>query len=278
MQPVPSYKPSLTDLEKEMLKLPQVECSVIHRFGPGLYIRELHMPADTLAIGHYQKFDHMNIFLKGRILMIDGDIKTELSAPMIFTAPPGRKAGYVIEDVVWLNVYPTEETDVETLENMYLDKSEGWQENKELKDRLKDGQRFADNLDYQKMLTQFGFSEETARSQSEDESDQIPMPLGDYKFLVSGSNINGKGVFASSKIESGEIIGAARIEGKRTPLGRYVNHAITPNAKMVKTDIDDIYLLACCEIKGCLGGEVGEEITTDYRLNLKLIGESKCQQ
>jgi len=269
-------KPSLTDIEKEMLKLPQVECSVIHRFGPGLYIRELHMPADTLAIGHYQRFEHMNIFLKGRITMLNEDKNVELTAPMIFTAPPGQKMGYVHEDIVWLNVYPTDEKDVETLEKTYLDKDENWKHADKL-DRLQRGQMFLDTEDYQKLLTEFGIDEDTARTQSENLEDQIDMPIGNYKFLVSKSGIEGKGVFASSGITPGEEIGPARINGKRTPLGRYTNHSISSNAKMIEVG-KDIYLVAKKNISGCYGGFAGEEITTDYRKNLKLIGVEKCQQ
>jgi hypothetical protein len=269
-------KEPLVDLEKEMLKLPQVECSVIHRFGPGLYIRELHMPADTLAIGHYQRFDHMNIFLKGRITMMNEDKNVELKAPMIFTAPPGQKMGYVHEDVVWLNVYPTEERDIETLENTYLDKNATWKHANKL-DRMQRGQKFLDVEDYQKLLTEFGVDESTVRAQSENDADQTDMPVGDYKFLVSKSGIEGKGVFASCAIMPGEGIGPSRINGKRTPLGRYVNHSISPNAKMMGFG-KDIYLVATKNISGCHGGFVGEEITINYRNSLKLIGVEKCQQ
>ena len=40
----------------------------------------------------------------------------------------------------------------------------------------------------------------------------------------------------------------------------------------------NIFLVATENISGCVGGFNGEEITTDYRENLKLIGEKKCQQ
>ena len=37
-------------LENAMLKEQQVDCPVIHRFGPGTYIREVHIPAGALAV------------------------------------------------------------------------------------------------------------------------------------------------------------------------------------------------------------------------------------
>ena len=41
-------------LEAVFLEQPQVDCPVVHRFGPGIYIREVTIPAGALSIGHYQ--------------------------------------------------------------------------------------------------------------------------------------------------------------------------------------------------------------------------------
>src|SRR5213079_638452 len=124
-----SSRSSKVDLiEREFLKLPQVDCPVVHRFGPGIYIREVTVPAGSYAIGHAQRFEHMNVFLKGRVTVMNDDgTSTDLVAPMTFIGKPGRKIGYVHEDMVWQNIYATAETDIATLEATYLDKSEGWQ-------------------------------------------------------------------------------------------------------------------------------------------------------
>ena len=58
-------------LEAEMLKHPQADCPVVHRFAPGLYIRELTIPADTYVIGHRQTTYHLNIMLAGRIILTE---------------------------------------------------------------------------------------------------------------------------------------------------------------------------------------------------------------
>ena len=104
----------ISELESKMLEVEQVECPVIHRFGPGMYIREVRISAGTLAVGHEQLFDHMNLFLQGNVIMLNEDGTTsDLKAPMIFTGQPGRKVGYIVEDMVWLNIYATEETDID---------------------------------------------------------------------------------------------------------------------------------------------------------------------
>lgn len=264
-------------LTKTMLQYEQADCPVIHRFGPGLYLREVKIPGGTLAVGHRQKCEHMNLFLKGRVTMLNEDGTTvELKAPMVFSSPPGRKVGYIHEDMVWLNIYPTSETDVETLEKTYIDKNEVWFEDVALQKRINAGNRMADIDDYKKLILEWGLTEKQVRQEVENKSDLISMPQGDYKFLVADSNIEGKGVFATAGIEPGEIIGPARIGRMRTPLVRFCNHSMNPNAETRLYDYaHEINLVSIRKISGCKGGRNGEEITIDYRENLKLIGRKK---
>ena len=261
-------------LEHEFLKQKQVECSVTHRFGPNIYIREVTIPSDTFSIGHYQTTEHLNVMLKGRVTIINEDgSKNELTAPQTFVGKPGRKIGYIHEEVIWQNIYSTDETDIEKLEQMFLNKSITWQENQKNKQLLIGFDHSEDVADFFNAIKEYGFDAETVRNQSENEDDQIKMPIGSYKMMVSDSKIEGKGVFATGNIKKGEIIAPARINGMRTPAGRYTNHAKNPNAIMILLDNNDINLVAKSDIFGCFGGDLGEEITIDYRqaLNLRRI-------
>ena len=101
---------------------PQVECPVQHHFGPGVYIRECAMPAGSIVVGHYHRQSSLNVMLKGRmVLLVDGQI-TVIDAPYMTISGPGRKAAYVLDDVVWQNIWATEETDIDKLEDMFVDK------------------------------------------------------------------------------------------------------------------------------------------------------------
>lgn len=241
-------------LEGEMLRLQQGACGVRHWFVNGLYVRELTVPAGTYAIGHEQRFEHFNVFLKGCVEMIMDDGSTRvLRAPMIFIGQPGRKIGYVHEDMVWINVFPAANRDVEALEAQYFKKSKTFS-----------GHMKALSHDYPKLLNDLGVSEETVRAQSENEEDQIPFPNGAYKVKVGRSRIEGMGLIATGDIAAGEPIALARICGKRTPAGRYTNHSDTPNARMIPSG-DKIVLVAIRHISGSVGGMDGEEITVNYR-------------
>jgi hypothetical protein len=266
-------------IEQAMLDMPQVECPVVHHFGPNIYMREVTLKAGTFAIGHAQKFEHLNIVLTGSVAIIDnGQVKT-IKAPTIFVGKPGRKMGYVLEDTVWLNVYSTNETDIDKLEETYLDKSTAWQDAQTALLDVERKARELDRQDFRELIQKAGFTEELVRQQSENEDDQIAMPEGFPNVTVRASSIEGKGVFLTYPVKAGEIIGPGRLQGKRTPIGRYTNHSMMPNAKFVKNG-DDIWLVALQDIHGCMGGNQGDEVTVNYRQALALsgIGEAVCQE
>ncbi len=125
--PAPSMF-SLENIERvegDLLCLPQVEMPLVHRFGPGVYLREITMPAGAIVIGHEHLTEHFNIVLEGsaRVVM-DGQTYT-ITAPAVFKSSPGvRKVLYITEKMRWMTVHPTAETDVETLESQLVRKSE----------------------------------------------------------------------------------------------------------------------------------------------------------
>jgi len=111
-----------------MLAMPQVECPVTNHFGPGIYIREVAIPADTVVIGHSHKGPCLNVLVKGSMRIIDpGGIPRVIEAPLIFTTGPGRKVAHVLTDAVFQNIFATEETDLDALESLLIEKSETWQ-------------------------------------------------------------------------------------------------------------------------------------------------------
>lgn len=258
-------------LEKHFLNEKQADCPVTHIFAPNIYIRQVAIPAGTFSIGHYQTTEHLNIMLKGRVTIVNEDgSHSELVAPQTFVAKPGRKIGYIHEDMIWQNVYSTNETDVEKLEAMFLHKSITWQEHQKSQELLLTLDHSSDVADYYLAIAEYGFDHETVRRQTENLEDQIPMPFGDYKIMIADSKIDGKGVFATGNIEEGEVIAPARIDGKRTPVGRYTNHSKNINAIMVLRDNGNIDLVAKKAITGCQGGNLGQEITIDYRQAISL--------
>lgn len=114
----------IESLEKELLNLPQVECPLKHNFAPGVYMREITMPAGSFIIGHEHLTEHFNVVLTGKArVMIDGVIE-DIVAPCYFISKPNvRKVLFILEEMKFATIHPTDETSVEVLESTLVRKS-----------------------------------------------------------------------------------------------------------------------------------------------------------
>lgn len=103
---------------QEFSKLPQTECPLTHRFAPGVYLREIFMPAGTVVIGKIHRTEHFNVLIRGACLIVHDDgRREELRAPLTFVSKAGvQKVLYILEDTIWQTIHPTTETDMTRLE------------------------------------------------------------------------------------------------------------------------------------------------------------------
>ena len=274
---------SKLQLAEAMLQFPQQHCSVVHRFGPGVYIREATYPANVLIVGLEHVSEHINMLLKGRINVIDdyGNIQT-LTAPHMFVAKAGNKIGYTLEEVVWQNIYATTETDIGVLEKTLFKTPEMF--NKHLENKLKQetAEHEEDRQDYNALLLETGWSAKDVNELSHYRGDCIPFGFGSYSVAPGPSPIQGTGLFATASIKEQDVIVPMRLNGLRTPGGYLINHSKNPNALAIKLENGDMYIMAIRDIHGMVGGCLGEEITLNYRqvmlLNNLWDGENKCLQ
>lgn len=126
-------------VEAKLLHLPQRECPVVHKFAPGVYMREILMPRNTFVIGHQHKTKHFNIVLTGRaIVMMDG-VVNHVTAPCTFVSEPGvRKVLYIIEPMRWATCHVTESTDLTEIEEQVIEKSPTYKAHMEDMKKLKE--------------------------------------------------------------------------------------------------------------------------------------------
>jgi hypothetical protein len=120
-----SINEQIENLERDLLvNKSQVECPLKHNFAPGVYMREITMPAGSFVIGHEHLTEHFNVVLTGKArVMIDGVIE-DLVAPCYFISKPNvRKVLYIVEEMKFATIHPTNETSVEVLENTLIRKS-----------------------------------------------------------------------------------------------------------------------------------------------------------
>ncbi len=110
-------------LEREMLRRPQVALPLYHHFAPGIYMRELHIPAGVYTTGKIHKTTHWGILLKG-VRQMAGECGVEIiRAPYKTKIEQGTKAAfYTLEDSIWMTVHPNPDniTEIIKLENHFV--------------------------------------------------------------------------------------------------------------------------------------------------------------
>lgn len=113
----------LDELEVAMAKLPQVDLEVVHRFTPGLYIREIQIPAGTLLTSMVHKTEHPFVLSAGSIMVTsDTEGSVVYEAPYTgITVPNTRRALKALTDVVWTTFHVTDETDVDKIGQQILE-------------------------------------------------------------------------------------------------------------------------------------------------------------
>jgi hypothetical protein len=103
-----------------------VECPLTHRFAPGVYLREIFMPAGSVIIGKRHKTKHFNIVLTGSAtLCCEDGTRVELKAPATFVSEAGvQKVLIIHEDMRWQTVHATEARDMDALDAELVDPDE----------------------------------------------------------------------------------------------------------------------------------------------------------
>lgn len=94
-------------IERAILELPPVELPLKHYFTPGLYIREIFMPAGAVLTSMEHKTEHPFIISHGLIR-----VYSDNEGPVVYQAPytgitkPGtRRVLHALEDTIWTTIH-----------------------------------------------------------------------------------------------------------------------------------------------------------------------------
>jgi len=244
-----SNRNKILEYEKVAKKMPQVDIPVLHHIHAGMYGREIIIPAGTVITGQLYKFDHFDIMVEGDITVsTDTGERKRLTGFNLFRGMMGKKrAGYAHADTRWITFHACEGDTGEQIQSYITSET------------FEDMQNFhtdVNRADYFNFVEQSGMTEIEIREQVENKSDIIEETID--ACYVSDSVIEGKGLFTSKQILSGDAICKARVNSKRTLAGRFANHALFANAE-IKVNAFDAEITAIRDI------EENEEITVNYR-------------
>ena len=97
-----------------------------HYFIPGVYARELFVPADHVIVGALHKHPQINILSHGSIAVMNGEAGVQvLYAPFTCVSPAGTKrAAVALTDCVWTTILRTDDTDPDTIVEKMTAKTE----------------------------------------------------------------------------------------------------------------------------------------------------------
>lgn len=112
-----SAKSKIDQLEATLAEMPRVEVKISHRFTPGMYVREMTLPAGTALTSMKHKTEHPFVISKGCVYVTHEDGTREvLEAPFTGTTTMGtRRAIYAESETVWTTFHATTETDIEKI-------------------------------------------------------------------------------------------------------------------------------------------------------------------
>lgn len=105
------------EMEHEVRKLPPVDLPVKHHFSPGVYARELFIPAGVVLTGKIHKYRQLNILSHGEMSVLTEDGVKRVKAPFTVVSPAGtRRIAYAHTDCTWTTILATDEADPDTIE------------------------------------------------------------------------------------------------------------------------------------------------------------------
>lgn len=127
---LPNSRAELERAEGRMLQGIQPVTFLKHHFAPGIYVREIWMPAGAIILGHEHLTDHLNVVVSGKCMVrAEGAVRIISAGPSPVTFRSGasvRKALFILEDTTWMTVHENlnNQRDIPALENRLIRKSD----------------------------------------------------------------------------------------------------------------------------------------------------------
>ena len=114
----------ITRLQSAMIPIQCEQPTPGHHFAPGMYLRELTVPAGMLIVGKIHKHAHFLMVLKGRARVVSEFGDDLLEAGYIGVSQPGvKRVVHAIEDTLFVTVHVNKEDsqDLTVIEADHID-------------------------------------------------------------------------------------------------------------------------------------------------------------
>ena len=90
--------------------MPGIEFPLVHTFTPGIYVRQIFMPAGSLLTSMEHKTEHPFIVISGMVdVMTAEGTETYVGPYMGITKPGTKRILYTHTDTVWITIHANHE-------------------------------------------------------------------------------------------------------------------------------------------------------------------------
>lgn len=110
-----TMRESVQRLEDAIAQMPPAECGLRHHFAPGVYLREMTVPAGVVATGAVHKTEHLTIIVGHCFLTTDEGVQEFQGHCTIRSKPGVKRAIVAITETILTTVHVTTETDLDKL-------------------------------------------------------------------------------------------------------------------------------------------------------------------
>lgn len=103
--------------EDVIRKMEEADCPLVHSFTPGMYVRQIFIPARTVLTSRIHLTEHPYVISKGDISVWTKETGcVRLKAPHSGITKPGtRRLLFAHDDTIWTTFHATDETDVDKI-------------------------------------------------------------------------------------------------------------------------------------------------------------------
>ena len=111
-------------LQGYLATLPQLNLPPRHYFAPGMYGRELFIPADSVVVGKIHRHQHITMLIQGEATINTDKGMERISAPHVWISQvDAKRALYTHTDCTFFTCHlnPTDETDLDKLESEIIE-------------------------------------------------------------------------------------------------------------------------------------------------------------
>lgn len=119
-----STREQIVKLQEAMLPIQSEQPEPTHFFAPGMYLRELTIPAGMLMVGKTHKYAHFLLVLKGRAEVLSEFGRMVVEAGHISISQPGvKRVVLALEDTQFVTVHvnASDTQDLEIIEAEHIE-------------------------------------------------------------------------------------------------------------------------------------------------------------